>query len=227
MWSWRDDPLVASAAAIARAGDESTRVLLLYRADLDAAMHAHGVDSAPAHHVLRDVEQTVRGLRAAAAAAHRPLTLALTSDHGMADARTTHDVRSHIAATGLRMPEDYLAFYDSTMARFWFHTAGARDRIAQALAALPVGEVMSAADLARHGCAFTDNRYGDLVFLMPVGHQIAPSCMGITAPIAMHGYTPDDPVMDACFVSTGIGSDATSILDVAPTIWRAVADHAA
>ena len=70
-------------------------------------------------------------------------------------------------------------------------------------------------------------RYGDLVFLMPVGHQIAPSFMGITAPIAMHGYTPDDPVMDACFVTTGIGPDAISILDVAPTLWRAVEDATA
>ncbi len=68
---------------------------------------------------------------------------------------------------------------------------------------------------------------GDLVYLMPVGHQIAPSFMGRTAPIAMHGYTPDDPVMDACFVTTGLGTDAASILDVAPAIWRAVEDTVA
>lgn len=222
VWSWRDDPHVASEAAIARVADPAIRTLVLYRADLDAAMHAHGVDSPEAVAVMRDVERTVRGLVAAAAAAGRPLALALTSDHGMIDATTLHDVPARIAATGLRIPDDYLPFYDSTMARFWFHTGIARARILDALAGLPVGEVLSAADLARHGCTFADARYGDCVFLMPPGHQIAPSFMGAHAPIAMHGYTPDDPVMDACFVTTGFGADAQSILDVTPRVWAEV-----
>ncbi len=226
VWSWRDDPREASDACVARVADDAARVLVLYRADLDAAMHAHGVQSPQAVAVMRDVERTVRAILEAARAAGRPVQLALTSDHGMADALTLHDLPAHVAALGLRVPDDYLPFYDSTMGRFWFHTDAARTRIVAALDAFGAGTRLDAADLARHGCTFADARYGDCVYLMPVGHQIAPSFMGTHAPIAMHGYSPDDSVMDACFVTTGFGDDAASILDVLPRVWAEV-EHAA
>ena len=43
----------------------------------------------------------------------------------------------------------------------------------------------------------------------------------------MHGYHPDDPSMDACWLTTGPGADARSILDVLPCILRALDGGAA
>ena len=43
------------------------------------------------------------------------------------------DLAAEVESTGLGTPEDYLAVYDSTMARFWFFSDDARKKITERL----------------------------------------------------------------------------------------------
>jgi hypothetical protein len=113
----------------------------------------------------------------------------------MVDVRVTADVMARVAALPFRRGRDFLAFYDSTMARFWWRDPRARDAIVTALAAEPRGKWLSGDELAREGVAFADARFGDDVFLLEPGALMVPSFMGRTPVAAMHGYDPAHPDM--------------------------------
>ncbi len=215
VWSWRDDPRTAVTQAIDCARDPRLRALVVYRADLDATMHEHSVASGATAQLLRGIEADVRALRDAAP--DRDVTLFVMSDHGMADAPHLHDIESLVAPAITR---DVLPFFDSTMARFWCATDRARAAVCEALTRAAVGRIVSDDELRALGVLFADRSYGDVIFLLPEGHQIAPSFMGRHAPRAMHGYHPDDPSMDACWLTTGPGREARSILDALPAILQ-------
>src|SRR5438034_7220996 len=52
---------------------------------------------------------------------------------------------------GFRMPDDYLAVYDSTMARFWFFNDEAHSAILGALQGISCGHVLSQEEMERFG----------------------------------------------------------------------------
>ena len=109
--------------------------------------------------------------------------------------------RSEVDALGLRFGRDYVAMYDSTMARFWFLERGAEDRIRDLLHHEERGRVLSDADLAAFGCDFPDRRYGHLIFLARAGVLICPSSMGQRTMAGMHGYDPADVASTALFAT--------------------------
>jgi hypothetical protein len=102
---------------------------------------------------------------------------------------------ARVAALPFRRGRDYIAFFDSTMARFWWRGPEARDAIRRALDAEPRGRWLSKAELANEGVAFADARYGDDVFLLEPGALLVPSFMGRDPVAAMHGYDPAHPDM--------------------------------
>jgi hypothetical protein len=132
-----------------------------------------------------------------------------------------YDLVSDIRKVGLRMPEDYLAVYDSTMARFWFFNPAAREKIVHALQQVSCGRLVSDDEKRAHGVFFADRRYGELVFLFDPGWIIAsgdfnsPSWM----PSGMHDFHPDDAYSDAIFL-TSYKPDFTprTIVDFCPCI---------
>jgi hypothetical protein len=95
----------------------------------------------------------------------------------------------------VRRGRDYLAFFDSTMARFWWRTPAARPAVRAALAAESRGRWLEPDELAREGADFADHAYGDDVFLLRPGALLLPSFMGRAPVAAMHGYDPAHPDM--------------------------------
>src|SRR4029077_12734655 len=64
------------------------------------------------------------------------------------------------------------------------------------------GRILSSEDQRRFGIDFSDNRYGDVIFLMNTGVLIKPSFMGKRAPDGMHGFDPEkDKYASAIFLS--------------------------
>jgi hypothetical protein len=126
------------------------------------------------------------------------------SDHGMTPVRQCYDLVAEVEALGLRMPGDYLAVYDSTMARFWPFTERARQALRETLTAAPGGRLLGDDELRALGIYFPDRRYGDLVFLLEPGGIIGGSDFSGPGwrPAGMHGYHPDDPYSDAVFLSS-------------------------
>jgi hypothetical protein len=126
----------------------------------------------------------------------------------MVDVTRTVDVMGRLRAAGVTWPRDVLAFFDSTMARFWWRRPGVRDTVRAALGAAGGGRWLTDEDLARAGCRFGDRAFGDDVFLLDPGVLMVPSFMGSTAVAAMHGYAPDHPDM-AAFLAANRALPAT------------------
>ena len=92
------------------------------------------------------------------------------SDHGMSPVTETFDLMGTISALNLKVPDDYLAMYDSTMARHWFFQPAVKQRITDTLSRLDCGgTIVDQSECESFGVGFPDNCFGDLIFLMKPG----------------------------------------------------------
>ncbi|RMH59170.1 MAG: nucleotide pyrophosphatase [Zetaproteobacteria bacterium] len=173
----------------------------LYLAQLDALLHRVGKESDKVDQKLAEYEQALRKVLAHAARHYEDVRMFICSDHGMATVHTHVDLIGKVEALGLEYGRDYVAAYDSTMGRFWFHNEHARERIRALLADIPEGRILSDQELHALGCDFDHHQFGELIFLMDAGVIIVPSHMGEKPITGMHGYHPDAPDSDASLLS--------------------------
>jgi len=189
------------------------RLLFFYTAELDALMHRVGIFDGAVEQKLLAYERFLSGVLERGAAAGRDVSLYLLSDHGMTDVHDTFDVWGEVEKRGFRVGRDYLAFYDSTMARLWCDDRVRRE-VASVLADAGAGKELSDEELNAYGCLFDDRAYGDAIFLANPGVMFVPSFMGSAPVAAMHGYDPDDAFSKGCFLTNdGVGDLPASILD--------------
>ncbi len=200
-WNWRtpEDDARAQALTCLERGHED--FLFLYTARVDALLHHEGARGAGVRRALDSWSAWFADAQAAARRAGREAWLYLCSDHGMVDVTRTVDLMAKLAALPWKRGRDYVAFFDSTMARFWWRGTGARDAIRAALAAEPVGHWLAPEELAREGADFADHRYGEDIFLLDPGVLLVPSFMGRAPVAAMHGYDPAHPDMAGLLAS--------------------------
>ena len=204
---------------------ERGAVFFLYLSELDSFLHRHCEPDDTLRHELDRYAEGLRGLLARARSLDPGATLTVLSDHGMTPVRHQHDLVTRVEALGLSMPDDYLAVYDSTMARFWPFTEQARRAIRDVLAGETCGRLLRDDELRELGIFFPDRRYGELVFLLDPGWVIGGSEFGGHGwtPAGMHGYHPDDPYSDAVFLSTNEPPAALRVItDVYPLMREAV-----
>ncbi|HEY3755945.1 MAG TPA: alkaline phosphatase family protein [Opitutaceae bacterium] len=179
-------------ALLADVRSERVDYAFLYWPDLDGLLHRVGNDSAEVPAKLRSYEPWLRELMKTAREHYGEVQLNVFSDHGMANCDRLLDLRARVDTLGLRLGRDYSVVYDSTMARFWFFTATARQAVETCLAGVPEGRVIPDAELEAMGTLFPDRYFGELIFLVEQGVLIVPSHMGERPIRAMHGYHPDD-----------------------------------
>jgi hypothetical protein len=203
LWYYRT-PEEENMDAVVQAVGEPYRVLFIYTAELDALMHRLGVfDDAVGRRLeryRRFLERVVETCRRHG----RDVDVHVLSDHGMTDVTRSVDLWGEMERRGRRLGRDYLAFYDSTMARMWCDER-VRDLAAGILAETKSGRRLDDEELAAYGCRFDDGRYGRSIFLADPGVMIVPSFMGRERIAAMHGYDPDDPFSKGCFLTTATG----------------------
>ena len=125
----------------------------------------------------------------------------ICSDHGMATVNETIDLMKTIESLPLEYGKDYVAVYDSTMARFWVHNDTARSVICKALDEEGLGRILSDDEHTELGCDFDNQKFGETIFLVDPGVIIVPSHMGLKPITGMHGYHPDHPDSDAALLS--------------------------
>jgi len=174
---------------------------LLYMASMDALLHEVGKENPQVDHKLAWYETQLNDALRTASQHYEQVRLFICSDHGMATVHTHVDLMSKVEALGLTFGRDYIATYDSTMGRFWFHNEDARERVTRLLEQVPEGRILPPDELAELGCDFEGDQYGELIFLMDAGALIVPSHMGVKPITGMHGYHPDDPDSDASLLS--------------------------
>jgi predicted AlkP superfamily pyrophosphatase or phosphodiesterase len=135
----------------------------------------------------------------------------LFSDHGMTDIEVNFDLFAALAPW--RIGLDYLAFVDSTFARFWYADGRVRDGIRAALADAP-GSFLTREDEERYGIAFDDDRYGEEILVADEGVVFHPSYISPTffrtrryPDRATHGYRPEVPSAYGIYLRRGVGAD--------------------
>jgi hypothetical protein len=196
-WNWRSSEEEVLAAAGQRVAEGRERFLFCYTAELDALLHHQGSTGAGVRARLARYAEFLAHLPQRAARRGDELWIYLLSDHGMVDVRARLDVMARLRGLSAQWPRDYLAFFDSTMARFWWRAAGARDEVRAALATVRGGRWLEDAELERAGALFPGRDYGEDVFLLDPGVLMLPSFMGSLGLAAMHGYDPAHPDMAA------------------------------
>jgi len=177
------------------------RFAFLYTAAMDGLLHRvtkDGKEIQPkldwyADHVKKLVEEVKKQ--------YKDFSLYLISDHGMTTLTDTVAVRSYIEKLGLDFGKDYVAVYDSTMARFWYFNDNARQTILATLREVPHSKIMEEEYLKSHGVWFEDDMFGETILLMDPGVQIEPCDMGRKALPGMHGFAPEHPDSMASFLS--------------------------
>lgn len=209
-----DDEILKQAAQDIKS--QAANFYFIYLCEIDAVLHNHIQDKNKlAEHLGRYAERLCAIFRSAQRIDPNA-SMTLFSDHGMTPVTDRFDLVREIETLGFSMPEDYLAVYDSTMARFWFFNPESRTRITQRLHELSCGRILPEAELQNLGVFFPDQRYGEIVFLLHPGWLISRSDFNGKGwnPIGMHGYHPDDAYSDGVFLSS----------EKPPVPIRAVAD---
>lgn len=171
----------------------SIQFAYLLLGQLDALMHAVGTHDHKVNRLVQWYDQQLKELIKTAEKHYEQVEWYIFSDHGMHDVVQTYDLQSKIDQLGLSYGKDFVAMYDSTMARFWYMHDEARQKIEARLNSLHVGRLLPDAKLIEEGVFFFDRRYGESVFLMNSGILIIPSFMGLNPIPGMHGYDPEDP----------------------------------
>ncbi len=194
--NWRTSEAENLAWLESEAAADGKSFLFVYTADLDALLHREGSAGAGVRAAIARYDACIARLLADAAARGEELWLYLLSDHGMVDITAREDVMGRLDSLEMRWPHDYLAFFDSTMARFWWRTPGAREAVRRALEGAR-GRWLDDAALERAGARFAGREYGEDLFLLDPGVLMVPSFMGANPLAAMHGYDPAHPDMAA------------------------------
>jgi hypothetical protein len=212
------------AKSRAERGIGPARFYFLYLSEMDLFLHHHCGEPGAVDEKIRWYEQRLRRLMTAVRAIDPHATLALFSDHGMTPVKHRYDLVGEIDKLKLSIPKDYLAVYDSTMARFWFFHDRARQAVLETLRPLSCGHLLTDDELRQLGVFFADRRYGEAVFLLKPGWLFSRSDFDVPqwAPVGMHGYHPDDGYSDGVFLAGGQPEfTLRTIQDVYRYMWDA------
>ena len=183
--------------------ESDATLFFLYLCEVDGFLHMHCKERDAIDKKLQWYDEQLREVFRIAYGRDPDASLMVCSDHGMTPVTQHADLVGEVAKLGLRMPQDYLAVYDSTMARFWFFNQAARQSVTEVMGSLDCGRVLSQQEMDRFGLHFTDDRYGQLIFLLNPGWMVAESDFNGRGwfPEGMHGYHPEDAYSDAIFLS--------------------------
>lgn len=197
-WRRGDTFNMQEAARLLEKGESD--ILFVYTAAIDGMLHFNLQRPDVVRETLAAYQQRLEQILDAARRRYAEVDCYLFSDHGMTPLAGTADLRAAVEQTGLRFGEDYVACYDSTMLRLWILRPDARQQLLDAMAQAP-GHWLTIQEKQEWGIDFPDAKFGEEIFLLNPGMQIAPSDMGDKAIPGMHGYTPEDRYSTASFLS--------------------------
>jgi predicted AlkP superfamily pyrophosphatase or phosphodiesterase len=200
-----------------------TTIFYLYLCQLDAFLHNHVHEQTLVEQKVRWYEGKVTDLIEHAKTKFDDVVLHIFSDHGMVPTQATVNLIEKVSSLGFSEGNDFIAMYDSTMARFWFKSERCQGDIVDMLNEQDCGNIVSEETLREEGAYFADHRFGEVIFLMKPGILICPSYMSYTPVRGMHGFSPDDPGMEASYLSNFEPEQPPAhIIDIKRTILKTI-----
>jgi len=207
--------------------EKTAQFYFVYLSEMDMFLHTHCADEKKIDERIAWYEAQLCQMYECARAVDWDATMTIFSDHGMTPINNRYDLMREVASTGYSSPKDYLAVYDSTMARFWFFDDAARRDIVAVLNKTTCGRTLSDAELGSLGVFFEDRRFGEVVFLLNPGWIFSKSDFNGPQwmPAGMHGYHPEeDRYSDAIFLTNQEPlSEVRTIADVYQCMLTAAA----
>ena len=159
---------------------------------LDAYMHAKGTKDPDISTLIDTYDAQIISLIHDAQNHYKEVDLYCFSDHGMHDVIGSINLEQDLKEIGLIFGHDYMACFDSTMARFWPLRKKVASKLINFLKKSRDGQILSDHTLEHLGVYFKDHQYGEIIFLLHPGKLIVPSHMGAKPIAGMHGYEPSD-----------------------------------
>lgn len=176
-------------------GERPFDLYLIHIGELDGLGHRYGPHPELFRDYLKEIDSWIRRIYECVRRQNLSVNLIITSDHGMVDIKDTIDVERELKKIPLKVPQHYIHFLDSTMARFWFSCDRARYLIEETLSNIPNGHILSQEEKEKLHINFGHNAYGELLFWVDKGYLIFPNFFQLIAsekPKGMHGYMNDD-----------------------------------
>lgn len=219
--NWRESEETVVVANKREISKGEIKMAYVYLPKLDALMHNYGTKHDKVNDKIRWLEKQVLDVYETAKQHYKEVSLYVISDHGMADVSGSVDLIKKIKGLGLTYGEDYVAMYDSTMARFWFPNPSARAKVEECLNSVDEGKIVSEEELKQMRVPHEGSKFGELFFLMNPGILINPSFMGLKAIPGMHGYHPHDKDSYASIISNRpLPDNINSITDIRKTMQQ-------
>jgi len=180
-------------------------------AGIDATLTRRGTSSSALRARVAWLDHRLRSMYDIARANYNSVELVVFSDSGVVPIVDSYDLRRRIQDTRFQPYADYIAVYEPTMARFWFMSPSCGAIIHRILLSLPCGRIIEKDELAREGCWFDDQRFGQVIFVANPGTVFTPNHIQRDSPVTARGYHPDTPGMAAGFMCNipGIAPPAT------------------
>jgi predicted AlkP superfamily pyrophosphatase or phosphodiesterase len=199
--NWRQSEEKNFSELFDQLSENDNEFIFAYFAGLDGVQHMHTKDSKETNKKIEYYKEKIKKVFNILDENYSDYRVGIFSDHGMTTLTDVVDIGNIIKTSGLKEPEDFLSFLDSTMARFWYYGESSRERIRETLGDVSFGKFLSKEEMMEMGVYFKDQRYGEDIFLVNPGVQIAPSDMGKDPLPGMHGYSPEDKDSDAIWLS--------------------------
>ena len=209
-WHLSDDQNYLAAE---KAIENGKNFLFVYTASFDGVLHDKVGNTAAVQEKLDEIKQQVESLYRKAAEYAENVHFTIISDHGMTPLKGTLDIMKAVENSGLVFGKDYGACFDSTMARFYYLTEKSKSVIPNLMKQFQ-GHFLSKDEEIKYGIYRSDHIFGDAIFLLDAGIQIAPSDMGDKPLNGMHGFAPHDEHSFAAILSnTPIPENVENVAD--------------
>lgn len=215
------DENIASKAVVYLKGREISDLTYLKFSSLDLIGHKFGPEAERTLKRAKDIDGMINLIIQEARKQEKGITFLIFSDHGMAPVSKTVDMLKILKKHKLRMPEDYLVFLDSTMARFWFRDVKVFDFVKLLLSQMECGFLPDDKELELNRLPVNKDEYGELIFALKEGYLMHPDFFHRRDEIGgMHGYfysEYDKPVI-AIYPPGNLRRDNIRFIDIAPSV---------
>lgn len=206
--------------AIKKRLDKPIQVAFIKLPDLDLIGHIYGTSSNRTYRKVSETDDYVKKILSDVRKIWgKNYHIIITSDHGMVDVSAYINLPKIMKIKKLK---NLIAFFDATIARFWFKNNKIKEHVESYLNQMNFGKLLSVEELKEFGINFPDSRYGQMIFLLNPGNVIFPNYYSVLpfVPRGMHGYDPKFQDMLGIFICPSLDENLSylNVVDIFPKI---------